>query len=124
MTQTSKTPQRLLWGARILLALAFGAAGASKLAGVEQMVVLFDQVGFGQWFRIFTGAAEIVAVILLLLPATSFLGALLMAVTMACAIATHLFLVGGSAVPATVLATLSAVVAYRLRLQAQRSSVA
>lgn len=124
MTQTSKTPQRLLLGARILLALAFGAAGASKLAGVEQMVVLFEHIGFGQWFRIFTGTTEIVAVILLLLPATSFLGALLMAMTMVCAIATHLFLVGGNPVPAIMLAALSSFIAYRLRLQALRSRVA
>ncbi|MBI3286253.1 MAG: DoxX family protein [Burkholderiales bacterium] len=124
MTQTSKTSQRLLLGARILLALAFGAAGASKLAGVEQMVVLFEHVGFGQWFRIFTGATEIVAVILVLLPATSFFGALLMAVTMVGAIATHLFLVGGSPAPAIVLGVLSAFVAYRLRLQVRQANIA
>ena len=51
----SPTRRRIVWGVRVLLALAFGAAGAAKLAGAQQMVQVFDAIGFGQWFRYLTG---------------------------------------------------------------------
>lgn len=111
----SKTQRRIVWGVRILLALAFGAAGVSKLAGAAQMVQVFDAIGIGQWFRYVTGAVEVVGVVLLLVPATGFFGGLLLSVTMGCAVATHLAVIGGSPVPALVLGLLSAFVAWRLR---------
>lgn len=111
----SPTQRRIVWGVRILLALAFGAAGIAKLAGVPQMVQVFDAIGAGQWFRYVTGAVEVLGAVLLLVPATGFLGGLLLAVTMAGAVATHLLLIPGSPVPALVLGLLSAFVAWRLR---------
>jgi uncharacterized membrane protein YphA (DoxX/SURF4 family) len=107
--------RRIVWGVRILLALAFGAAGASKLAGVPQMVQVFDAIGFGQWFRYVTGLVEVGGALLLLVPATGFFGGLLLAATMVCGVATHLVLIGGNPVPAMVLALLSGFVAWRLR---------
>ena len=65
------TQNRIFWGIRIVLALAFAAAGAAKLAGVPQMVATFEAIGFGQWFRYVTGGIEVVGAILLLLPATA-----------------------------------------------------
>ncbi|MGJ7527076.1 DoxX family protein [Variovorax sp. GB1P17] len=112
---TSPTQRRIVWGVRILLALAFGAAGASKLAGVPQMVQVFDAIGFGQWFRYVTGLVEVGGAVLLLVPATGFLGGLLLAATMVCGVATHLVLIGGNPAPAAVLALLSGFVAWRLR---------
>ena len=112
---TSPTQRRVVWGVRILLALAFGAAGVSKLAGVPQMVQVFDAIGFGQWFRYVTGLVEVGGALLLLVPATGFFGGLLLAATMVCAIATHLVLIGGNPAPAVVLALLSGFVAWRLR---------
>ena len=114
-TFSSPTQRRIVWGLRILLALAFGAAGAAKLAGVPQMVQVFDAIGFGQWFRYVTGVVEVGGAVLLLVPASGFLGGLLMAVTMAFAVVTHLVLIGGSPAPAIVLALLSAFVTWRLR---------
>ena len=111
----SPTQSRIVWGIRILLALAFGAAGASKLAGVPQMVQLFDAVGFGQWFRYLTGAVEVIGAVLLLVPATGFFGGLLLAATMVGGVATHLLLIGGNPAPAVVLGLLSAFVAWKLR---------
>ena len=113
----SSTPvqRRIVWGVRILLALAFGAAGAAKLAGVPQMVQVFEAIGFGQWFRYVTGVVEVGGALLLLVPATGFLGGLLLAVTMVFAVATHLVLIGGNPAPALVLMGLSAFVAWRLR---------
>lgn len=111
----SSPHRRILWVVRVFLAVAFGAAGASKLAGVPQMVQLFDAVGFGQWFRYLTGVTEIAGAALLLIPAFGFFGGLLMAATMTGGVVTHLLLIGGSAVPALVLGLLSALVAWRLR---------
>ncbi|MDQ0573308.1 putative oxidoreductase [Variovorax paradoxus] len=111
----STTQRRIVWGIRILLALAFSAAGAAKLAGVPQMVQVFDAIGFGQWFRYVTGVVEVGGAVLLLVPATGFLGGLLLTATMVCAVATHVVLIGGSPAPAVVLALLSAFVTWRLR---------
>ena len=47
-------------GLRLLLSIAFLGAGGSKLAGVEMMVMTFDQIGWGQGFRYVTGAIEVV----------------------------------------------------------------
>lgn len=113
---TSPIQRRIVWGVRILLALAFGAAGLAKLAGVPQMVQVFEAVGFGQWFRYLTGVVEVGGAVLLLVPATGFIGGLLLTATMAGAVATHLVLIGGSPVPAVVLLLLSSFVAWRLRL--------
>ena len=111
----STSQRRLVWGLRILLALAFGAAGGAKLAGAPETVQIFDAIGFGQWFRYVTGAVEVAGALLLLVPATGFFGGLLLAVTMVFGVLTHLVLIGGSAVPALVLGLLAAFVTWRLR---------
>jgi len=115
MSLSANTDRRIVWTVRVLLALAFGAAGAAKLAGVAQMVQIFDLIGIGQWFRYVTGVVEVAGAVLLLIPSAGFFGGLLLCVTMVFAAATHLLVIGGSAVPAIVLAHLSAFVAYRLR---------
>jgi putative oxidoreductase len=97
---------------QILAAAAFLLAGGSKLAGVAPMVEMFDKIGLGQWFRYLTGCLEVTGAILLLIPATVILGGALLAVTMVGAIATHLFILGGSPVPAIVLLVLVATVTW------------
>jgi len=121
-TSLSQTQRRIVWAVRVLLALAFGAAGAAKLAGVPMMVQVFDAIGFGQWFRYVTGVVEILGVVLLLVPATAFFGAVWLAITMTGAVATHLILIGGSPLPALVLGLLSAFVAWKLRPDARLSA--
>jgi putative oxidoreductase len=106
-----------LWFVRGLLALAFVAAGGAKLYGVPMLVEEFQHIGLGQWFRYFTGGLEIMGAILLLLPQRAALGALLLICIMIGAVITHLFVIGGSALPAIVLLTLNAVVAYAKRDQ-------
>jgi hypothetical protein len=56
-----------LWILSGLVALAFIAAGGSKLAGAAAMIEVFDKVGLGQWFRYFTGLLEVAAGIGLLI---------------------------------------------------------
>ncbi|MEO0325185.1 MAG: DoxX family protein [Myxococcota bacterium] len=82
------------------MALAFLAAGTAKLLGVEDMVTIFAQIAFGQWFRYVTGGLEVISAVLVSIPATAWFGAALLACVMAGAALIHLVLIGGSAVPA------------------------
>ncbi|MBB1612491.1 DoxX family protein [Pseudomonas protegens] len=111
----SSTHRRIVWGVRAFLILAFAVAGVAKLAGAPQMIQVFEAIGIGQWFRYLTGAVEVIGALLLLKPATGFLGGLALAMTMVCGAATHLLLIGGNPVPAMILAALSAFVAWQLR---------
>ncbi|MGL3212806.1 DoxX family protein [Bradyrhizobium sp. BR 1433] len=106
-----------LWVVRGLLALAFAAAGAAKLYGVPMLVEEFEHIGLGQWFRYFTGSLELLGAVLILLPPVAAFGGVLLSCIMAGATITHLFVIGGSPVPALVLLTLSAIVVYAKRSQ-------
>ncbi len=100
------------WALKIIAGLAFLAAGVAKLAGVEMMVGTFDQIGVGQWFRYVTGIIEVVGAALLFVPGRAIYGAGLLICTMIGAVLTHLFLIGGSAVPALVLLIVCALIAW------------
>ena len=113
----SRTTAYILWGLQILAALAFGAAGSFKLIGDPQMVAIFDQIGIGQWFRYVTGIVEVGSALALLSPRTAPFGAALLAVTMVSAVLTHLFVIGGSPVPAIVLFAVTAAIVWLRRKQ-------
>jgi putative oxidoreductase len=106
-----------LWLVQAAVAGMFLFAGGLKLAGAPAMVALFDAIGVGQWFRDVTGSIEVVSGLALLVPSLAPFGALLLAPTMVCAIATHLFIVGGSPMPATVLLAGSLAIAWARRGQ-------
>jgi putative oxidoreductase len=80
------------WILHILAAVVFLLAGGSKLADAAAMVVMFDQIGIGQWFRYVSGGLEVTCAILLLLPTASAIGAGLLGATMVGAIVTHLLI--------------------------------
>ena len=99
-----RTGRITLWAVQIALAGMFLLAGGSKLLGAPAMVGLFDAIGIGQWFRYLTGAIEVGSAIALLVPSFAVFGALALVATMIGAVATHLFIVGGSpAMPAVLL---------------------
>lgn len=105
-----------LWAGQIALAGMFLLAGGSKLLGAPAMVGLFDAIGIGQWFRYLTGAIEVGSAIALLVPSFAVFGALALVATMIGAVATHLFIVGGSpAMPAVLLLGSAGVVWARRR---------
>ena len=106
-----------LWLTQIVLAGMFFLAGGLKLTGVPMMVALFDAIGVGQWFRYVTGSIEVVSAVALLVPSLAAFGALLLIPTMVGAVVTHLFIVPGSAAPATVLLIGSLAVAWARRDQ-------
>jgi uncharacterized membrane protein YphA (DoxX/SURF4 family) len=87
-------------------------AGSLKLAGAAAMVQVFSVIGLGQWFRYATGAIEIVSAIFLLTPRLAVVGAAALAITMLGAVATHLFIVGGSPAPAVVLLLITSTIVW------------
>ena len=109
------TRRVVAWTLQGILAAAFLAAGLAKLAGVPFMVELFDQIGLGQWFRVATGVVEVTGAVALLIPGLASIGALWLGGTMVGAVATHLFVLHTSPVPAIVLGLLNAVVVYLRR---------
>jgi putative oxidoreductase len=94
------------WAFRAGVALAFVIFGAEKLFG-EGWVSLFAGIGIGQWFRYFTGSAQVAGAALLLVPRTARLGAALLGSTMLGAMAAHLFVldtgIGGAVIPGALL---------------------
>ena len=106
-----------LWGVKIMVALAFLAAGGAKLAGVQAMTDIFDVIGLGQWFRYVTAAVEVTGAILMLIPSLAAFGALLLACTMVGAVITHLTVLPASPSPALLLFALSAGIAWAHRDQ-------
>jgi putative oxidoreductase len=105
----------VLWTLQILAALAFLAAGGSKLAGAQAMVDTFEKVGLGQWFRYLTGILEVGGAIGLLMPKFSFYAAALLVCVMVGAVITHLAILGGSPLPAIVLLLITGAIAYLRR---------
>ena len=112
---TGKIMNLALWVLQIAAAGMFLMAGFSKLSGNEQMVGLFATIGVGQWFRYLTGALEVAGAILLLIPRTSGVGALMLVVVMSGAVMTHLFIIGGSPLMATILLSVTSFVAWGRR---------
>ncbi len=104
-----------LWILQIGAAGMFLMVGFFKLSGDPRMVGLFDAIGVGQWFRYVTGSLEVLGAILLLTPRLSGLGALLLVGVMLGAVATHLFLVGGSPLGAIILLIVTGVIAWGRR---------
>jgi hypothetical protein len=111
-SSTWKIVNVVLWVFQISAAGMFLMVGFSKLSGNAQMVRLFEAIGIGQWFRYLTGTLEVAGAILLLIPRTSGLGALMLAGVMACAVVTHLFIVGGSPLMPIILLVVTGVVAW------------
>jgi uncharacterized membrane protein YphA (DoxX/SURF4 family) len=65
-----------------------------KFTAQPESVYIFSTVGIEPWGRIATGIAELIASLLLLIPATVSIGALLGVGIMLGALATHLFILG------------------------------
>jgi len=117
----SRIGSRLLWAAQIVAAAAFLMSGGMKLLGLGPAPEMFAIIGLGQWFRYLTGAIEVVSAVLLLVPGLAFFGAALLVPTMIGAIATHLFVIGGTPAPAIVLLGVTATIAWQRRPTPRRN---
>ena len=84
----------LFWGARIIAAVILLQTLYFKFTGHPESVALFSKLGVEPWGRIATGIVELIASVLLLLPATAFWGGLLGVGLMFGAIGSHLLVIG------------------------------
>ncbi len=80
------------WMLRGSVAFLFVIEGADKFS--DGWVKLFQEIGFGQWFRYATGIIEVIGGILVLIPRTTQYGLVLLACTMASAAALLTVVVG------------------------------
>ena len=112
---TAKIVNVVLWVLQIAAAGMFLMVGFLKLSGNPQLVGLFKAIGLGQWLRYLTGSLEVAGAILLLIPRTSGLAALMLAVVMVGAVITHVFIVGGSPQPAIILLIVTGIIAWGRR---------
>jgi uncharacterized membrane protein YphA (DoxX/SURF4 family) len=84
----------LSWILRITVAVILLQTLYFKFTGAEESIYIFTALGVEPYGRIATGILELVTVILILIPRTIFLGALLGSGIMVGAILSHLFVLG------------------------------
>lgn len=84
----------LAWCAQGIVALIFLQTLYFKFTGSAESVEIFSAIGIEPWGRYLVGIAELGAAILLLIPFTSWYGAVLSLFIIIPAIITHLFKIG------------------------------
>jgi putative oxidoreductase len=104
----------LAWAARVALVAAFVFIGATKFSNNPngEWVKLFEKIGWGQWFRYFTGTVQVTGALLMLTPWTLTIGALLLGCTMIGAMITDVVVmhaVGYTLLPLALLGIISAI---------------
>lgn len=82
------------WIPRLVAAVILLQTLYFKFTGHPESVELFTKLGVEPWGRIGTGVIELIAGVLLLLPATAWIGALVGTGLMAGAILSHLTVIG------------------------------
>jgi uncharacterized membrane protein YphA (DoxX/SURF4 family) len=90
----SKTQKIISWTLRIVIAAILFQTLFFKFTGAAESVYIFSKLGLEPAGRIGTGVAELIAVILLLIPATVTYGALLSLGVISGAIMSHLTRLG------------------------------
>jgi putative oxidoreductase len=109
------------WVLRTCVAVLFGSVGYEKLSPTpgSYWVTLFAEIGFGEWLMYFTGAIQVLGALLVMVPRTAVVGAVLVGATMVGAIGCHLFLLdtgfGGAVFPAVFLGLVIAAARRRLK---------
>ena len=84
----------LLWALRILLAVLFLYQGIDKFSERRLWLRIFEEIGFGQWFRYFTGVVEISGGLMLLIPKATLVAVGLLVCTMIGALLVHVLVIG------------------------------
>lgn len=82
------------WAARLIAAIILLQTLFYKFSGAPESVYIFSVVGIEPWGRYVLGVIELVTGILLLLPATVWIGAILALGSMTGAIVSHFTLLG------------------------------
>ena len=84
----------IAWICRVAAAVILLQTLFFKFTAAPESVYIFSKVGLEPWGRIGSGIAELIAAILILIPATTWLGAGLALAVMAGAIFSHLSVLG------------------------------
>jgi putative oxidoreductase len=111
-SRSSKALNITFWILQGLLAATFFVAGITKLASPQMQIAFFEKIGLGQWFRYFTGGLEVIGAILVLVPRTAGVAAILLGMTMVGAVDIHLLITGGSPVASIVLLVMAIAVTW------------
>ena len=93
MNHLSK-PHLVSWTLQLLVAGILLQTLFFKFTGAEESVYIFSTLGVEPWGRIGSGVVELIAAVLLLVPATAPFGAMLTMGLMAGAIGSHLTVLG------------------------------
>jgi uncharacterized membrane protein YphA (DoxX/SURF4 family) len=111
-----------IWSLRILLALAFVFFGIIKFPSDDgsMWVRTFERIGFGQWFRYFTGVVEILGGVLLLVPRATLIVVVLLAPTMVGALLSHIFIFGFQPASVVVVILLALILAVGWKYRPKR----
>jgi len=113
-----KVRNRVLWTVQILLGVFFiVGSGLPKLIGEATAVHIYQQIGWGQWFRYLTGLVEVSGGIGLLVPRLTPAAAAGLSITMVCAASTQAFVLHGpsQAVFPLILVPVFATIAWQRR---------
>ena len=94
MSSLSKPVTTLSWILRIVAAVILAQTLWFKFTAAPESVYIFNKVGLGAPGRIGSGIAELIAAILLVIPRTAWLGAILALGVMGGAIMSHLTVLG------------------------------
>jgi uncharacterized membrane protein YphA (DoxX/SURF4 family) len=84
------------WMLRAAVGFVFIAIGWEKFTANphSEWFKIFAKIGFGQWFRYFTGVLQVTGGALMIVPRTVLIGAALLGCTMVGAILAHIFFLG------------------------------
>ena len=105
-----------LWVIQVATSLFFLVSAFPKLIGHPSAAVIFDKIGFGDWFMYLTGALELAGAIGLLIPLLSGLAALAYIGLMIGAFVTQLTVMNGQyAATPVIVAVVVAVIAWGRR---------
>ena len=85
----AKSSSRTMSVVATVLGLMMAVSGLTKLAGESHQVAMFVMVGLPNWFLTLVGTFEVIGGILLLVPAATPIGSLILSTIMVGALWTH-----------------------------------
>ena len=90
MTPYSQSDTATNFAIRVSVALVFTLTGLDKFLQSPEWDQVFKAIGWGDWFRYFTGIVEMAGGLMFLLPATTIVGAALLTAAMIGAMTFHI----------------------------------
>ena len=72
LTMKGKTKNILAWALRIMASIILLQTLFFKFSAAEESIFIFEKLGMEPWGRIGTGVFELIASLLILIPATTF----------------------------------------------------